>query len=61
MRFVPESPINNTAALFDTMAWCRPGDNPFSELTMTPALERQKFKFWNFFKTFTRDTPSEAG
>ena len=31
LKFVPKSPIDNIAALFQIMAWCRPGDKPLSE------------------------------
>ena len=30
-REVPKQPINNTPALVQKMAWCRPGDKPLSE------------------------------
>ena len=31
LTFVPKGAINNTPSLVQTMAWCRPGDNPLSE------------------------------
>ena len=34
LKFVPTSPINNTAALVQIMAWRRPGDKPLSEPMM---------------------------
>ena len=34
LKFVPNSPINNTPALVQIMAWRRPGDKPLSEPMM---------------------------
>ena len=34
LKFVPEGPINNIAALVQIMAWRRPGDKPLSEPMM---------------------------
>ena len=34
LKFVPKSPINNIPALFQIMAWRRPGDKPLSETMM---------------------------
>ena len=34
LKFVPKSPINNSPALVQIMAWCRPGDKPLSEPVM---------------------------
>ena len=31
IKFVPKGPINKIPALFQTMAWRRPGDKPLSE------------------------------
>ena len=31
LKFVPKSPINNTPAMVQIMAWRRPGDKPLSE------------------------------
>ena len=33
-KFVPKGPINNIPALVQIMAWCRPGNKPFSEPLM---------------------------
>ena len=33
-KFVPKGPINNIPALFQIMAWHRPGDKPLSEQMM---------------------------
>ena len=30
IKFVAKGPINNTPALFQIMAWCRPGDKPLA-------------------------------
>ena len=35
LKFVPKGPINNIPALVKIMAWCLPGDKPFSEPMMT--------------------------
>ena len=34
LNFVSKSPIDNIPALFQIMAWCRPGDKPLSEAIM---------------------------
>ena len=34
IKFVPKGPINNIPALFQIMAWRRPGDKPLSEPMM---------------------------
>ena len=34
LKFVPKGSINNNPALFQIMAWRRPGDKPLSELMM---------------------------
>ena len=34
LKFVPKSPIDNIPALFQIMAWRRPGDKPLSEPMM---------------------------
>ena len=34
LTFVPKAPINNIPALVQIIAWCRPGDKPFSEPIM---------------------------
>ena len=34
MKFIPKGSINNIPALFQIMAWCRPGDTPLSESVM---------------------------
>ena len=31
LKFVPKGPFDNIPALFQIMAWCRPGDKPLSE------------------------------
>ena len=31
LKFVPKGPVNNIPALFQIMAWRRPGDKPLSE------------------------------
>ena len=38
LMFVPKGPINNIPALFQIMAWCRPGDKPLSETMMISQL-----------------------
>ena len=38
LKFVPKSPINNIPALFQIMAWRRPGDKPLSEAMMVSLL-----------------------
>ena len=38
LKFVPKGPINNIPALFQIMAWCRPGDKPLSEPMMVSLL-----------------------
>ena len=38
LKFVPKGPINNIPALVQIMAWCRPGDEPLSELMMVSLL-----------------------
>ena len=38
LKFVPKDPINNTLALVQIMAWCRPGDKPLSEAMMVSLL-----------------------
>ena len=38
LKFVPKGPINNMPALVQIMAWCRPGDKPFSEPRMVSLL-----------------------
>ena len=38
LKFVPEGPINNIAALVQMMAWHRPGDKPLSEPMMVSPL-----------------------
>ena len=38
LKFVPESPIDNIPALFQIMAWRRPGDKPLSEPMMVSLL-----------------------
>ena len=37
-KFVPKSPLDNIPALFQIMAWCRPGDKPLSEAMMVSLL-----------------------
>ena len=34
LKFVPKGPINNIPVLVKVMAWCWPGNNPFSEPMM---------------------------
>ena len=38
LMFVPKGSINNNPALFQIMAWCRPGDKPLSEQVMVSLL-----------------------
>ena len=38
MKFVPKGQIKNIPALFQTMAWRRPGDKPLSETMMVTLL-----------------------
>ena len=38
LKFVPKSPIDKIPALFQTMAWRRPGDKPLSEAMMVSLL-----------------------
>ena len=38
VKFVPKGPINNIPALFQIMAWRRPGDKPLSETVMVTLL-----------------------
>ena len=38
LKFVPKSPIGNIPALFQLMAWHRPGDKPLSEAMMVSLL-----------------------
>ena len=38
LNFVPKSPIYNIPALFQIMAWRRPGDKPISEARMVSLL-----------------------
>ena len=39
LKFVPKSPIDNKAALFQVMAWCRTGDKPLPEAMMTQLID----------------------
>ena len=54
LKFVPSGPINNIAALFQIMAWRRPGDKPLSEpmmvsLTMHICVNRPQWvNCWYF-------------
>ena len=38
VKFIPKGPINNMPALFQIMAWRRPGDKPLSETMMVTLL-----------------------
>ena len=38
LQLVPKGPINNIPALVQIMAWCQPGDKPFSEPMMVSLL-----------------------
>ena len=38
VKFVPKGPINYIPALVQIMAWCRPGDKPWSETMMVRLL-----------------------
>ena len=38
LKFVPKGSISNNPALFQIMAWCRPGDKPLSEPMMVSSL-----------------------
>ena len=33
-KYVPKGPTNNTPAVVQIMAWCRPGDKPLAETMM---------------------------
>ena len=50
LKFVPKSPINNTLALVQIMAWRRPGDKSLSEPTRwvdgTPTTEVTPVTIW---------------
>ena len=35
LKFIPKGPIDNKAALVKVMAWCRIGDKPLPEPTLT--------------------------
>ena len=43
LKFVPDGPINNIPALFQIMAWCRPGDKPLSEPMMVSSITRPQW------------------
>ena len=45
LKFVPKVPINNIPALFQIMAWRRPGDKPLSETMMVTIL--MHIKSWH--------------
>ena len=38
LKFVPKGPINTIPSLVQIMAWCRPGDKPFTEPMMVNLL-----------------------
>ena len=46
LKFVPKGPIDNTPALFQIMAWRRPGDKPSSEPMLAPT-RRQAIMWTN--------------
>ena len=39
MKYVPGSPIDNTPALVQVMAWCRPGNKPLPGPVMTQFID----------------------
>ena len=41
LKFVPKGPINKIPALFQIMAWCRPGNKPSSEANLVSLLMHQ--------------------
>ena len=45
LKFVPKCPISNIPALFQIMAWCRPGDRPLSEPMMFSLLPYASLSF----------------
>ena len=59
LKLVPQSPINNTTALVQIMAWLRPGDKPLSEprlvslLTHICVTRRQWVKTICIFMAYT--------
>ena len=48
--FIPKSPIDNIPALFQIMAWRRPGDKPLSEAMM---VVRRQAIIWSNDGKFT--------
>ena len=38
LKFVPKGSVNNNPALFQILAWLRPGDKPLSEPIMVSSL-----------------------
>ena len=47
-----KSPINNTPALVQIMAWCRPGDKPFSEPMIVSLLTHATRPQWDIVGVF---------
>ena len=43
LKFVPKGPINKIPALFQIMAWRRPGDKPLSEAILVSLLTHKCF------------------
>ena len=39
LKFVSKGPINDILVLIQIMAWCRPGDKPSSEPTLTQFID----------------------
>ena len=44
LKCVPMRPIDNKAALVQVMAWCRIGDKPLPESTMTQFTDEYMWK-----------------
>ena len=68
LKFVPKGPINKIPALFQIMAWRRPGDKPLSEPMMisiyaSPGLNVVMPSWWNQFSHHRSHTidPSLTG
>ena len=52
LKFVPNGPINNVPALFQIMAWRRPGDKPLSEPMMVNLLTHICVTLSHWVKSF---------
>ena len=48
LKFVPKGPINKISALFQIMAWRRPGDKPLSE-AMLVSLLMHEYRNWPWY------------